>query len=32
MQDRGLMARMDFFALCPLMYYDKSMKYIPAKI
>jgi hypothetical protein len=28
----SLMARMDFFALCPFMYYDKSMKYIPAKI
>jgi hypothetical protein len=25
------MARMDFFALCHLMYYDKSMQYTPAK-
>src|SRR5712675_509062 len=31
MHDRGLMARIDLFALCPLMYYDQSMKYIPAK-
>jgi hypothetical protein len=32
MEDRGLTARMDLFALCPLTYYDKCMKYIPAKI
>src|SRR6266436_4087426 len=31
MQDRGLMARMALFALCPLTYYDKSMQYIPAE-